>query len=126
MCPVTVSATVFLSTRNNGIVSELTVFVSLNDPVKFAVLKIKNTSGRKRRLSATSYYELVMERLERNISCISLPRRTRKAERCSPIITTIKIFRDRVVFLDSSEGTRFVSGDRNEFLGRTARCLRPP
>ena len=38
----------------NGIASELTVYVAMDAPVKFAVLKVRNLSGRPRRLSVTA------------------------------------------------------------------------
>src|SRR5581483_7596289 len=44
----------------HGIRSELTVYVDLEAPVKFSVLKLANRSGRPRRLSATGYVEWVL------------------------------------------------------------------
>ncbi|HEY5291628.1 MAG TPA: glucoamylase family protein, partial [Burkholderiales bacterium] len=43
-----------------GISSELTVYVALDAAVKFSVLKVRNESGRARRLSATGYVEWVL------------------------------------------------------------------
>ena len=43
-----------------GIVSEFTTYVAMDAPVKFVVLKLRNNSGRNRRLSATGYFELVL------------------------------------------------------------------
>jgi cellobiose phosphorylase len=43
----------------DGIASTMTVFVDINAPVKFVVLKILNNSNRMRRLSATGYVEWV-------------------------------------------------------------------
>jgi cyclic beta-1,2-glucan synthetase len=43
-----------------GIASELWVYVALDAPVKFSVLKVRNESGRPRRLSATGYVEWVL------------------------------------------------------------------
>ncbi|MEO6264028.1 MAG: glucoamylase family protein [Luteimonas sp.] len=44
----------------DGIASELWVYVALQDAVKFSVLKLRNLSGRERRLSATGYVEWVL------------------------------------------------------------------
>jgi len=41
----------------DGIVSELWVYVAVDAPVKFSVLKVRNASGRPRRISATGYVE---------------------------------------------------------------------
>ena len=46
--------------REDGIVSELWVYVALDAAVKFSVLKVRNASGRPRRLSATGYVEWVL------------------------------------------------------------------
>jgi cellobiose phosphorylase len=43
-----------------GIRSDLWVYVAIDAPVKFAVLKLKNDSGRPRRLSVTGYVEWVL------------------------------------------------------------------
>ena len=44
----------------SGIFSELTVFVSLENSIKFSILKIRNLSGRRRNLSAAAYCDLVL------------------------------------------------------------------
>ena len=44
----------------NGIRSELWVYVAQDAAVKFSVLKVRNVSGRPRRLSATGYVEWVL------------------------------------------------------------------
>ena len=46
--------------NEGGIISELWVYVAVDASVKFSVLKIRNTSGRARRLSATGYVEWVL------------------------------------------------------------------
>ena len=51
--------TVFEHTEN-GIVSELWVYVAMDASVKFTVLKLRNISGRPRRLSVTGYWEWVL------------------------------------------------------------------
>ena len=56
----TVSATASSSTPRTAFSTELWVFVATDAPVKFAVLKLRNLSGRPRRLSATAYCEWVL------------------------------------------------------------------
>ncbi|GFM38228.1 GH36-type glycosyl hydrolase domain-containing protein [Desulfovibrio psychrotolerans] len=101
-----------------GISSKLWVYVALGDAIKFAVLKLRNDSGRPRRLSATGYVEWVLGDL-----------RSKTAEH---VVTEIDPesgalfarnpynteFKDRTAFFDVDETTRTVSGDRREFLGR--------
>src|SRR6185369_5189375 len=46
--------------REDGIDSELCVYVAIDASVKFSALKIRNASGRTRRISATGYVEWVL------------------------------------------------------------------
>ncbi len=108
-----------------GIFTELTVFVSLEHPVKFAVLKVKNNSGRKRILSAAAYYELVMgtfrDKFHMHISTEVDP----KSGALLAYNPYNKDFTDRIVFLDTNETARFVCGDRIEFIGRNGTMAAP-
>ena len=54
-------------TRAEGISSELWVYVAVDASVKFSVLKLRNDSGRPRKLSATGYVEWVLGRSAREI-----------------------------------------------------------
>ena len=101
-----------------GVASELWVYVALDDAVKFAVLKVRNESGRVRRLSATGYAEWVLGDL--------------RGKTAKHIVTEIDLnsgallarnsynteFSGRTAFFDVDETTRTVSGDRAEFIGR--------
>ncbi|MFA5320783.1 MAG: glucoamylase family protein, partial [Candidatus Omnitrophota bacterium] len=109
----------------NGIVSELTVFVSLEDRVKFSTMKIRNISGRHRRLSVTSYYELVMGTLRDKYHMHILTEIDPKSGALFARNPYNKEFPNRVVFLDVSEPTRFVTGDRIEFIGRNGTMASP-
>ena len=44
----------------SGIFSEMTTYVAMDAPVKFVAVKLRNHSGRSRRLSLTGYWELVL------------------------------------------------------------------
>lgn len=46
--------------KENGIVSNMKVFVDKEAPVKFVVLTVKNKSDRSRKLSATGYLEIIL------------------------------------------------------------------
>ncbi|MDD5553109.1 MAG: glucoamylase family protein [Candidatus Omnitrophica bacterium] len=109
----------------NGIVSELTVYVSLEERVKFSVLKIRNISGRRRRLSAASYYELVMGTFRDKYHMHILTEIDPKSGALFARNPYNKEFPNRAVFLDVSEPTRFVSGDRIECIGRNATMASP-
>jgi cellobiose phosphorylase len=108
-----------------GIRSELWVYVALDAPVKFSVLKVRNESGRSRKLSATGYAEWVLgdQRPKSAMHVVTqvdpgsgalLSRNSYNTE-----------FPDRVAFFDVDDPARTVSGDRVEFLGRNG-SLRSP
>jgi len=101
-----------------GISTEMRLYVATDAPVKFVVFKLRNASGRTRRLSVTGFFELLLgDRRETHAPHVVtevdpktgalLARNTYNSE-----------FANRVVFLDSSESKRTVTGDRGEFLGR--------
>ncbi|OGR81640.1 MAG: cyclic beta 1-2 glucan synthetase [Elusimicrobia bacterium GWC2_64_44] len=109
----------------DGVSSALTVFVALDSPVKFAALKIKNSSGRKRKLSASAYHELVMGARREGAHMHILTEVDPKSGALTAYNHYNKEFPDRVVFLDVSETARFVSGDRREFIGRNGNLAAP-
>ncbi|MBN2337263.1 MAG: cyclic beta 1-2 glucan synthetase [Acidobacteria bacterium] len=108
-----------------GIRTEMWVYVALDAPVKFTVLKVRNESGRTRRLSATGYLEWVLGDL-RSKSAMHIvtevdPDGTALFAR-NPFNVE---FADRVAFFDVDQASRSFSGDRREFLGRNG-TLRSP
>jgi cyclic beta-1,2-glucan synthetase len=100
----------------DGIASELRVHVDADAPVKFFVLRLRNDSGRTRKLSATGYVEWVLGDLPAKTaqhvtswldsSGALFARNTWNAE-----------FANYVAFFDAEQEQRTVSGDRHEFLG---------
>ncbi len=109
----------------DGIASELWVYVGLEDAVKYSVLKLHNRSGRPRRLTATGYVEWILG---------DLPARTQmhvvtEIDGDSGVLTARNRynteFEGRVAFFDTDVATRSVSGDRAEFLGRNGNMQRP-
>ena len=58
--PATASATACSSTTRTASTRELWIYVALDAPVKFSVLKLRNASGAPRRLSVTGYVEWVL------------------------------------------------------------------
>ncbi len=103
---------------SGGIRSELWVYVDLEDAVKFSVLKVRNGSGRSRRLSATGYVEWVLG--------------DQRPKTAMHVVTDIDAssgalfarnsyntdFGGHVAFFDVDDLSRTLTGDRSEFLGR--------
>jgi cellobiose phosphorylase len=102
----------------DGIVSELSLFVDVAEPVKFVRLRLTNRSGRPRRLSATSYWEWVLGEVRdktllhvvTELDAVTGALFARNAY--SPE------FGERIAFVDCSESPRTLTADRTEFLGR--------
>jgi cellobiose phosphorylase len=109
----------------HGICSELWVYVALDSPIKFVVLKVRNESERPRRLSATGYVEWVLGDLRPKSTMhviTEIDPISGALFACNPYNTE---FRDRTAFFDVDDTTRTVSGDRTEFLGRNGTLNAP-
>jgi cellobiose phosphorylase len=109
----------------HGIHSELWVYVAVDVPLKFSVLKVRNESGRVRRLSATGYMEWVLGDL-RPKSALHIITEIDPSSGAlfarNPYNTE---FADRIAFFDVDDLTRTFSADRTEFIGRNG-ALRHP
>jgi cellobiose phosphorylase len=109
----------------DGIRSELTVYVDVDAAIKFAVLKVRNESGQPRRLSATGYVEWVLGDLRpksaMHVTTEIDPHSGALFAR-NPYNTE---FTGLVAFFDVDDATRTVSGDRTEFIGRNGTLRNP-
>jgi cellobiose phosphorylase len=109
----------------DGIRSELQVYVAPDAAVKFSVLKVTNNSGRDRRLSATGYVEWVLGDT-RPKSTMHVMTETDPATGALFARNAYNSeFPDRVAFFDAGQATRSITGDRTEFLGRNGVLSNP-
>lgn len=109
----------------SGLSSELWIYVAQDEPIKFAVLKVRNTSGRLRRLSATAYTEWVLGEM-RSRSHMNVVTEIDPATGAMLARNPYSMeFSDRIAFCDVSDPTRSVTGDRTEFLGRNGTLAQP-
>ena len=109
----------------DGIRSELWVYVAIDAPVKFAVIRVRNDSGRSRRLSVTGYVEWVLGDLRpKSMMHVTteIDASTGALFARNPYSTE---FGDRVAFFDAGDASHTVSGDRTEFLGRNGMLSSP-
>ncbi|PTN36335.1 glucoamylase family protein [Desulfonatronum sp. SC1] len=116
--------TVFEHTER-GISSEVWVFVAMNAPVKFTVLKVRNRCGRSRRLSATGFVEWVLGDVR---SKTGMHVSTEIDPDSGAILASNPYnteFSRRVAFFNVDHATRTVSADRTEFIGRNKTLASP-
>ncbi|XCN73746.1 MAG: glucoamylase family protein [Candidatus Electrothrix aestuarii] len=108
-----------------GISSELFTYVAMDAPVKFAVIKLRNTSNRPRQLSLTGYWELVLgEWRHTNLMHIV----TETDPHSGALFARNAYGREcggRVVFVQISELERAVTGNRTGFIGRNGTLANP-
>jgi cyclic beta-1,2-glucan synthetase len=102
----------------DGLTSELSTFVATDAPVKFVWIKLRNRSGRARRVSLTASYDLVLgsqrsQNLPHIVTEVDL--KTGALIARNPYAAELA---SRVAFLESSEQARTITGDRLEVLGR--------
>jgi len=104
--------------ESHGIALELTQFVPVEDPVKISRLRLRNRSGRARRLSVTAYAEWVLGvRREREAPHVAT---ARDGETGALLARNgwNEEFARRVAFADLAGAQQEWTCDRREFLGR--------
>ena len=108
-----------------GIRSELWVYVALDAPIKFMVLKVRNESGRPRKLSATGYVEWVLGDLRPKTAMHVVTEMDPKSGAVFARNPYNTEFAGRTAFFDVDETTRTITGDRTEFIGRNGTLRNP-
>ena len=108
-----------------GIRSELCAYVALDAPIKFTVLKVKNESGRARKLSATGYMEWVLGDLRPKSAMHVVTELDAKSGAIFARNPYHPEFAGKMAFFDVNETTRTISGDRNECIGRNGSLRNP-
>jgi cyclic beta-1,2-glucan synthetase len=111
--------------REEGIYSEMRVFVDLEESIKFTVLKIVNQSGRLRHLSATGYTEWVLGDLKAKYGMHILTHLDSESGALFATNPYSSEFAEKVCFFDVDDKTRAFTGDRFEFIGRNGSLKKP-
>jgi cyclic beta-1,2-glucan synthetase len=111
--------------HSHGLAQELRVFVPADDPVKMIVLRVRNTSNRTRRLSATFYAEWVLgtvrDQAPLNVS-------TQIDDESGALLARNPFasdFAGQVAFVDVNVRSRTLTADRTSFLGRNGSVESP-
>ena len=108
-----------------AVFSELWTYAAVAEPVKFAVVRLRNHSGRTRRMSVTGFWDLVLgewRHMNHMHVVTALDPQTGAVFARNPFA---RDFASRTVFAAVSEPVRTVTGDRGEFIGRNG-SLRAP
>jgi cyclic beta-1,2-glucan synthetase len=111
--------------EEGGIATELAMYVAIDAPVKILLVKFRNTSRRRRRLSLFGYWELVLGELRSKTQLhvvTEIDSQTGAIFARNPYNVD---FADRVAFVDAGESVRRVTADRTEFLGRNGTTSSP-
>ncbi|MDQ2720432.1 MAG: cyclic beta 1-2 glucan synthetase, partial [Bacteroidota bacterium] len=109
----------------DGIHSEMTVYVDIASAIKFTVLKIRNQSGKARNLSATGYVEWV---LGDNRMKTAMHIHTEIDPDSGALFAKDQYnteFNNRVAFFDVDYLKKTFTGDRTEFMGRNGNLQNP-
>jgi cyclic beta-1,2-glucan synthetase len=109
----------------NGIALDLLQYVPLNDPIKISRLTLRNLSGRPRRLSVTSYAELVLG-ASRSATGPFLVTQIDEATGAMLARNPWSVSSsDRVAFADLGGRQTAWTADRTEFFGRYGQASSP-
>ncbi len=108
-----------------GIYSELRVFVHPDLPVKFSVLRVGNRSGRRRRLSATGYVEWVLGDLRAGTAVHVIAQPASSEGVLLARNPYSPDFAGRTAFFALGTEHRTFTCDRREFLGRNGEPSSP-
>ena len=108
-----------------GIRTEMWVYVALDAAIKFTVLRVRNESGRARRLSATGYAEWVLGELRPKSTMHVITETDRKSGALFARNPYNTEFRNRTAFFDVDETSRTTTGDRTNFIGRNGTLQAP-
>ena len=109
----------------DGIESEMTVYVDVEAPVKFIVLKLRNNSSRARRISATGYVEWVLGDLRAKSMMHTITEVDLRSGAILARNAYNTAFNNRVAFFDVDDTNRTFTTDRSEFIGRNGTLLNP-
>jgi cyclic beta-1,2-glucan synthetase len=111
--------------EESGIHSEMWVYVDIEAAVKFTNIKIKNNSGRPRRITVTGYAEWVLGELKPKTAMYIVTESDTESGALfarNPYNTGMV---GRVAFFDTGGANKTFTADRTEFIGRNGSLRNP-
>lgn len=110
---------------NDGIWSQMWVYVDAEEPVKYIVLKLRNQSGRERKLSATGFVEWVLGDMQHKTKMFVVTEVDHETGVLFVRNRYNSVFADKVAFFDTDSPDKTFTCDRVEFLGRNGTMQNP-
>jgi cyclic beta-1,2-glucan synthetase len=110
---------------SHGIAQHLTLFVPLDAPVKISRLRLHNRCDRLRRVSVTSYQELVLGVVREKSAPFIVTERDPRSGAILARNSYNNEFADRVFFAAMDPPPTSSSADRKSFLGRNGNAVHP-
>src|SRR6185503_19154458 len=110
---------------SHGISQELLLFVPLESTVKVSLLRLRNRTDRKRRLTVTLYNELVLGVQRTNSAPYVITEIHQAAASIFAHNSFNNEFAGRVAFAATNERVSSATCDRKEFLGRNGTLSQP-
>lgn len=110
---------------SHGLAQELMMFVPREASVKISVLRLRNTTQRRRRLSVTAYHELVLGVTRAQSAPFIVTELDKDSGATFARNTYNNEFAERVVFAAMSPVATSATCDRKAFLGRNGNAAHP-
>lgn len=110
---------------SHGLAQELKLFVPMDASVKISVLRLRNTTERRRRLSVTVFQELVLGVTREQSAPFIVTERDRDSGAIFARNTYNNEFAERVAFTAMNPVASSATCDRKAFLGRNGSAARP-
>lgn len=109
----------------DGIATELWIHVDMEASIKFMTLKVKNLSGRYRKLSATGYVEWVLGSIRSRTGMYTVSEKDANNSVLLARNSYNMEFPNHVAFLHTDETNINFTTDRYEFIGRNGTLQNP-
>ena len=109
----------------DGIKTEVWIYVALDAPVKFTVIKVRNVSNRTRQLSLTGYVEWLLGDVRPKSAMHVVTEIDPNGGALFAHNAFNPEFANYVAFFDVDDAKRTLTCDRGEFIGRNGNLRRP-
>ena len=110
---------------SHGLAQDLMLFVPMDAAVKISVLRLRNTTARRRKISVTAYHELVLGVTRAQSAPFVVTERDKDSGATFARNNYNNEFAGRVVFVAMNPAATSATCDRKAFLGRNGNTARP-